>query len=56
MSAPDTNLATQKRKHRPVLWGVWLGVFLALIASAVVAFLMNSGAEDVAIASLPHLI
>lgn len=56
MSAPDTNLATQKRKHRPALWGLWFGLFLALTITAGVALLMNTGVEEAAAASVLWLI
>lgn len=56
MSAPDTNLATQKRKHRPALRGLWLGLFLALIITAGVAYMMNASVEEAAAASALLLI
>jgi hypothetical protein len=38
MSAPDTNLERQKRRHRPVLIGfAVVGIFAALV------FLLNTG-------------
>ena len=38
MSAPDTNLEKQRRRHRPALWGMWAGLVFASVL--LLAFLL----------------
>ncbi|MGC3936564.1 hypothetical protein ACOTTU_02040 [Roseobacter sp. EG26] len=49
MSAPDTNIGKQKRHHRPALWGLWAGLFLALGLGAAIYWF---GGEAESVASL----
>ncbi|WP_298969958.1 hypothetical protein [uncultured Roseobacter sp.] len=52
MSAPDTNIAKQKTRHRPALWGLWTGVLLAIVVGSILAWTLSA---DEAAASLAAL-
>jgi hypothetical protein len=44
MSAPETNVETQKKRHRPAIWGMVLGgIFVAIIFFAYLANLAAQG-------------
>jgi hypothetical protein len=46
MSAPDTNVTKQARRHKPALWGIAIALGIAAVA-AVVALTSNEPlAED----------
>jgi hypothetical protein len=34
MSAPDTNIKKQKKRHKPAIWGIWISVAVVVIAGA----------------------
>jgi hypothetical protein len=34
MSAPDTNLDKQARRHRPAIWGISIALVIAVIVAA----------------------
>ena len=43
MSAPETNVDTQKKRHRPAIWGMAIGgIFVAIIF---IAYLVNLAAQ-----------
>lgn len=48
MSAPDTNIARQKTRHRPALWGLWGGFLLAVLLTVILTWVMSG--EEVAAA------
>ena len=52
MSAPDTNIARQKTRHKPARWGLWGGLFIAVLVIAVVAWMMSGDEVAAAIAAL----
>ncbi|WP_299953054.1 hypothetical protein [uncultured Roseobacter sp.] len=54
MSAPDTNIERQKKRHKPAIWGLWGGLFLAVILIAIFVWLM-SGDEVAAAVQALHL-
>jgi hypothetical protein len=33
MSAPDTNIKKQKKRHKPAIWGLWLSLAVVVIAA-----------------------
>lgn len=41
MSAPDTNVERQARRHKPSLWGIAIAIAVAAIVAAVA--LLSSG-------------
>ena len=44
MSAPETNVETQKKRHRPAIWGMAIGgVFVAIIFFAYLANIAAQG-------------
>lgn len=51
MSAPDTNLKKQARRHRPSMVGIALALISALVVA--VAFAAWDGPEDDAARGLP---
>ncbi|MBW4707860.1 hypothetical protein KX928_08690 [Roseobacter sp. YSTF-M11] len=55
MSAPDTNIGKQKKRHRPALWGLWLGLALAVILVLAIVW-FTGGEEAAAYGSLHQLV
>ncbi len=53
MSAPDTNLDRQARRHKPSLWGIAIAVGAAAIF-AVTAFLLDGVPADDQAAGIPE--
>lgn len=47
MSAPDTNISTQEKRHRPSLWGIkGAMIFSALLVILLLGFnMINSGSR-----------
>jgi len=46
MSAPETNVEKQRKRHRPALWGMMIGgIFAAIIFLAYLANLAVRGNE-----------
>ncbi|MEX3016148.1 hypothetical protein [Gymnodinialimonas hymeniacidonis] len=52
MSAPDTNLDRQARRHKPALWGIAIAVGAAAIF-AITAFLVEGVPADEQAAGVP---
>ena len=52
MSAPDTNLDRQARRHKPALWGIAIAVGAAAIF-AVIALLSDGVPADEQAAGIP---
>lgn len=44
MSAPDVNIDKQKKRHRTMVWGIWIGV--AIAGLVMIGFGLASMFED----------
>ncbi len=53
MSAPDTNLDRQARRHKPSLWGIAMAVGAAALF-AITAFLVEGVPADEQAAGVPE--
>lgn len=56
MSAPDTNIARQKNRHKPALWGLWGGLFLAVLMIAIATWMASGDEVAAAIDALRLLV
>ncbi|NVO23510.1 hypothetical protein HJ526_06365 [Donghicola sp. C2-DW-16] len=48
MSAPDTNLESQKNQHKPSLWGIGAAVTFGVAMIAIIVFVSVGANEQVA--------